>query len=156
MKCSGEPFTHICEWKRHSPSSGSLGSLGWTMVVVMVVLRSTSMICFPLSGSNSELEPASDFEVFNSATNNCFERHSSMLFQVLLWNSHHFPVYLFVFPLPFFVGGLDRLSCGGLSLLYFFFCGLGLPFPCFCCEEFADPNSRFFYLNFFLILTTYL
>ena len=27
--CSGEPFTHICEWKRHSPSSGSSGSWWW-------------------------------------------------------------------------------------------------------------------------------
>jgi hypothetical protein len=26
MKCNGVPFTHICEWKRHYPSSGSTGS----------------------------------------------------------------------------------------------------------------------------------
>jgi hypothetical protein len=28
IKCSGVPFTHICEWKRRSPSSGSVGSSG--------------------------------------------------------------------------------------------------------------------------------
>jgi hypothetical protein len=35
-------------------------------------------------------------------------------------------------------------------------CGLGLPFPCFGCEEFADPNSCLFCLNLCSILTTYL
>jgi hypothetical protein len=54
MKCSGVPFTHICEWKRHSPSSGSSGSLGWSLVVATVALGSASMICLPLSGSSSQ------------------------------------------------------------------------------------------------------
>jgi hypothetical protein len=69
MKCSGVPFTHICEWKRHSPSSGSSGSPGWSLVVATVALGSASMICLPLSGSGSESEPASDSEAFTSATN---------------------------------------------------------------------------------------
>jgi hypothetical protein len=55
MKCSGVPFTHIYEWKRHSPSSGSSGSSGWTFVVVTRTLGSTSMIHFPLSISESDL-----------------------------------------------------------------------------------------------------
>jgi hypothetical protein len=54
MKCSGVPFTHICEWKRHSPSSGSSSSPGWSLVVATVALGSTSMIYLPLSGSGSE------------------------------------------------------------------------------------------------------
>jgi hypothetical protein len=33
MKCSGVPFTHIYEWKRHSPSSSSSDSSGWIFVV---------------------------------------------------------------------------------------------------------------------------
>jgi hypothetical protein len=28
MKCNVIPFTHICEWQRHSPSSGSTSSSG--------------------------------------------------------------------------------------------------------------------------------
>jgi hypothetical protein len=46
MKCSGVPFTHICEWKRHSPSSGSSDSFGWIFVVAMVALGSL-MNLFP-------------------------------------------------------------------------------------------------------------
>jgi hypothetical protein len=52
----GVPFTHICEWKRHSPSSGSSGSSGWNFVVAMVTLGSASMIHFPLSSFESESE----------------------------------------------------------------------------------------------------
>jgi hypothetical protein len=73
MKYNGVPFTHICEWKSHSPSSGSCGSPGWRLVVEMVALGSTSMIYLPLSGSSSESEPASDSEAFTSAINECFE-----------------------------------------------------------------------------------
>jgi hypothetical protein len=76
MKCSGVPFTHICEWKRHSPSSGSSGSSGWSLVVEMVALGSTSMIHLPLSGSNSDSKPTFDSEAFTSATSDCFERQS--------------------------------------------------------------------------------
>jgi hypothetical protein len=31
---------------------------------------------------------------------------------------------------------------------------MGPPFPCFSCEDFADPNSRLFCLNFCSILTS--
>jgi hypothetical protein len=54
MKCSGVSFTHICEWKRLSPSSGSSGSPGWSLVVAMVALVSASMIHLPLSSYGSE------------------------------------------------------------------------------------------------------
>jgi uncharacterized membrane protein len=54
MKCSGVPFTHICEWKRHSPSSSSSGSPGWSLVVATVALGFMSMIYLPLSISGSE------------------------------------------------------------------------------------------------------
>jgi hypothetical protein len=110
MKCSGVPFTHIYEWKRHSPSSGSSGSPGWSLVVETVALGSTSMICLPLSGFGSESESTSDSEAFTSATNDCFERQSVVLCQGLLWKSHHFPVSFFVFPVSFFACNLDWLS----------------------------------------------
>jgi hypothetical protein len=74
MKCSGVPFTHICEWKRHSPSSGSSSSPGWSLVVATVALGSTLMIHLPLSGYGLESESASDSEDFTSATIDCFER----------------------------------------------------------------------------------
>jgi hypothetical protein len=49
----------------------------------MVALGSTSIICFPLSfpllGSDSESEHASDSEAFNSATSDCLARHSLVL-----------------------------------------------------------------------------
>jgi hypothetical protein len=48
MKCSGVPFTHIYEWKRHSPSSGSSGSSGWIFLVPIVAVGYASMICFLL------------------------------------------------------------------------------------------------------------
>ena len=48
INCSGEPFTHICEWKRRSPSYGSSGSSLWSLVVEKIALGSASMICFPL------------------------------------------------------------------------------------------------------------
>jgi hypothetical protein len=54
MKCIGVPFTHICEWKRRSPSSGSSGSPGWSLVVATVALCSTLMIHLPLFGSGLE------------------------------------------------------------------------------------------------------
>jgi hypothetical protein len=54
MKCNRVSFTHICEWKRCSPSSGSSGYPCWSLVVEPVALGSVSMICLPLSGSDSE------------------------------------------------------------------------------------------------------
>jgi hypothetical protein len=110
MKCSGVPFTHIYEWKRRSPSSGSSGSASWSLVVATVALGSTSMIRLPLSGSGSESESASDSEAFTSATSDCFERQSTVLCQGLLWKSHYFPVSFFVFLVSFFACGLDWLS----------------------------------------------
>ena len=49
MNCGGEKFTHICEWKRSSPSFGSLGLDFWTLVVETVALDSMLIIYFPLS-----------------------------------------------------------------------------------------------------------
>jgi hypothetical protein len=37
IKCNGVPFTHICEWKRHPPSSGSSGCI---VVVATVAMKS--------------------------------------------------------------------------------------------------------------------
>ena len=109
-ECSGVPFTHICEWKRRSPSSGSSSSRGWSLVVATVALDSASMIPLPLSSSSSESEYASHSEAFTSATNNYFERQSTVLCQGLLWKSHHFPIAFFVFLVSFFACGLDWLS----------------------------------------------
>jgi hypothetical protein len=52
-----------------------------------VALGSASMIRLPFSGSESESEPTYDLEAFTSATNDCFEWHSTVLCQGLLWNS---------------------------------------------------------------------
>jgi hypothetical protein len=104
------PFTHICEWKSRSPSSGSSGSPGWNLVVAMVALGSTSMIHLLLSGSGSEFELASDSEAFTLATSDRFERQSTVLCQGILWKSHHFPVSFFVFLVSLFSCGLDWLS----------------------------------------------
>ena len=72
MKCSEAPFTHICEWNRHSASSDSSGSSCWIWVVGMVALGSTSMIYFPLPMYESKSESGSNFEAFSSVTNDCF------------------------------------------------------------------------------------
>jgi len=155
MKCSGVPFTHICEWKRLSPSFGSSGSPGWSLVVATVALGFASMICLPLSRSILELEPASDSDYFTLATNDCFERPSTVLCQGLLWKSHHFPVYLFVFSVSFFSCVLDWLSWYYPYFLYPLLCGLGSPFPGFCCEGFPSPNCHVFCLSIYLILMAY-
>jgi hypothetical protein len=135
MNYNGEPFTHILEWKRHSASSGSSGSSFWIFVVVTMALGSTSIIyfplSFPLSGSDSELEHASDSEAFNSATSECLARHSLVLSVELLWNSHHFPVSFFGFVVFFFACGFGRLSWATPPWLGPLFCGLEVPFPCF-------------------------
>jgi hypothetical protein len=60
MKWSGVPFNHIYEWKICSPSSRSPDSSGWTFVVAMLTLGSTSMIHFPFSGLESDYESAYD------------------------------------------------------------------------------------------------
>jgi hypothetical protein len=100
IKCSGVPFTHICEWKSRSPSLRS--SSGWIVAVGTIAVGYASMIylllLFSKSGSNSGFISLS----LRSTTNDCIERHSSVLCQGLLWNSHHFPMSFFDFSLPFF------------------------------------------------------
>ncbi len=152
MNCNGEPFTHICEWKRRSPSSGSSGSICWIFVVATVALGSASMICFPLSvllsGSDSESEPASVLEAFSSATSDCLARHSLVLWVELLWNSPFSRILLRLCGVVLYL----RLWWVASPCLAPLFCGLGVPFPCF---GFADPKSRFFCLNFCSIFTEY-
>jgi hypothetical protein len=120
-----------------------------------MALVSASMISLPFSGSNSDSERTYDSKAFTSATNDFFERHSTMLCQGLLWNSHHFPLSFFVFPLSFFVCSLEWLSRGYPSLLCPLFYGLGLPFPCFYYEGFSYLNCCIFCLRFFSILIAY-
>jgi len=131
MNCSGVPFTHICEWKRHSPSSSSSSSSRWSLMVAMVALGSASMICHPLSSSDSESKPTSDSKSFTSATSDCFEQKSTMLCHGILWKSHHLPISFFVFSVSLFACDLNWLSWGCLSLLYPLFCWLGPAFPGF-------------------------
>ena len=45
ITCSEVPFTHICEWKGCSPSSGSIGSSGWIAAVATIAVGSALMIC---------------------------------------------------------------------------------------------------------------
>jgi hypothetical protein len=103
------------------------------------------MICLFSIFSGSILNQGSALVSLTSTTNDCFERHSSVLCQGILWKSHHFPVSFFIFPLPFLSCVLDWLSRG---------CWLGSSLPCFGCCRFADPNSHLFWcLNFCSILT---
>ena len=156
MKCSGEPFTHIWEWKRCSSSSGYSGSYFWIFVVAMVVLGFASIIWFPFSfpllGSDLESQHASDLEAFISASSDRLAQNSLVFWVELLWNTHHFPLSFFGFVVLFFACGFDRFSWVTMPWLYPLFCGLGAPFPFFW---FADPKSRFFYLNFCSILAAY-
>jgi hypothetical protein len=69
MKCNEVPFTHIYEEKRRSPSSSSLGSPGWILVVATVEMGSMSMIRLPFFGFDSESETTSHSKAFISATN---------------------------------------------------------------------------------------
>jgi hypothetical protein len=75
MNCSGEPFTHIWEWKICSSSSGSSGSTFWIFLVAMVALGSAMIIFFPLSfpflGYDSVSENTFDSKALISATNDC-------------------------------------------------------------------------------------
>jgi hypothetical protein len=105
MKCSGVHFTHICEWKRCSPSSSSSDSSRSFFPISMVVLGFSSMIhfaCFEL-----EFDLGSDYVSSLLANNDYFKRNSSVLCQGILWNSHHFPVSFFVSSLPLFYCVLD-------------------------------------------------
>ena len=145
MNCIREPFTHICEWNRCSPSFGSLGSIFQILIVATVVLGPASMIRFPLAFPlwvfSSKLEHVSDSEAFNLATNDCLARHSLVLWVELLWNSHHFPTSFFVFVALFFACSFNGLSYVAPPWLFPLLCNLGAPFPCF---GFADPKSPFF------------
>ena len=49
MNYNGDPFTRICEWKRHFPSSRSSNSILWTLVVATMVSGSASIIYVPFS-----------------------------------------------------------------------------------------------------------
>jgi hypothetical protein len=68
------------------------------LAVMTIAVGSASMIC--LLPVFSELDSESGFDSLSliSATNDCFERHSSVLCQGILWKSHHFLVSFFVFP----------------------------------------------------------
>jgi hypothetical protein len=100
IKCSWVPFTHIFEWKRHSPSSQS--SSGCIVVVGIVAMGSLSMIYILLLFFESRSKSRFDSLSLSLTTNDCIERHSSMLCQGMLWNSHHFPVSFLDFSLPLF------------------------------------------------------
>ena len=152
-KCKGIPFTHICEWKRRSSTYDSSGYSSWICMVTTVAMGSASMICLPLYAAvalGSKSESGFDSEDLILTTNDCFERHSSVLCQVLLWNSHHLPVSFFVFRSPFFSCGEDWLSFS-----FAVFCGPGFPLPCFY-GGFVGPKSHLFFCrNFSSILTAY-
>jgi len=152
MNYNGEPFTHIYEWKRCSPSSGSLGSIFWTLVVAIVALGFSLIIYFLYSGSGSESKNESKSEAFILATNDCSVRHSFVLWVVLLWNSHHFLVSLFVFVVLLFSYDFDGLSWVSPYYIYPLFCSFEVPFPCF---RFGDSKYHFFCLNLCSILTAY-
>lgn len=156
MNCSGEPFTHIWEWKRCSSSFGSSGSSFWIFVVATMALGSASIIYFPLSfplfGLDLELEHASDSKTLSSATSECLGWHSLVLWVELVWNSHHFPMSFFSFSVLFFACIFGRLYWATPPWLFPLFCGLGAHFPCLV---FVDPKSHFFCLNFCSTLTAY-
>jgi hypothetical protein len=110
IKCSEVPFTHICERKRLSPSLGSSRSFGWIVEVMTIVLGSTSIIYPILWFTELESELGLVSISFSSATNDCFEQHSSVLCQGILWKSHHFLVSLFIFMFLLFSRDLDWFS----------------------------------------------
>jgi hypothetical protein len=73
IKYNEVPFTHIYEWKRHSPSSGSYGSSGWIVVVTTIVVGSASIICLLLLLSESDYESWFGSISLSSTTNDFFE-----------------------------------------------------------------------------------
>jgi hypothetical protein len=98
-KCNDVPFTHIYESKRYSYS---LGSSGWTFVVVIETLGSTLMVYFPLSMESCGIKVELDPKAFSLSNNDCLVQYSSSLCQWILWWSHHFPMSLFDFTFSFF------------------------------------------------------
>jgi hypothetical protein len=117
-KWSGVPFTHIYEWKRCSHSLGSSGSSSWNFMVEMVTLGYVSMICFPLSGFESNSESTSSSKDFISANNDCLESHSSVLCQRIFWSSQFSSVLRHYITLICLWLGLVVL---GLAILALFF-----------------------------------
>jgi len=114
MNYNGEPFTHIYEWNRHSPSSISLGSIIWILVVAIVALGSTLIICFLfsffLSTSNLELKHVYDSEAFNLTTSHCIGWHWLVLWVEILCSWHQLMVSLFFFVVLLFSYDFDMLS----------------------------------------------
>jgi hypothetical protein len=92
-------------------------------------MGSASMICPLLVFSESDSESGFGSLSLILATNDCFERHSSVLCQGILWKSHHFLVSFFFFLWPFFSCGLDWFLGD---------CLLGLSLSYFGCYGFAD------------------
>ena len=82
-------------WMKNTlPSPGYFGSFGWIVAVPTIAVGSASMICpLPLF---SEPDSESGFGSLSLilATNDYFERHPSVLCKGILWNSHHFLVFL--------------------------------------------------------------
>jgi hypothetical protein len=145
IKCSGVPFTHICEWKSCSPSSGS--SSGWIVAVVTVEVGYASMICLLLLFSELDTKLGFHSLSLSSTANDCIERHSLLLCQGILWNSHHFLVSFLDFLLPLFSYIWDYLSQVFPSFICPSLCELDFPFPCF--------SHLLCYLSFYSILTAY-
>jgi hypothetical protein len=108
IKCSGVPFTHICEWKSRSLSSGS--SSGWIFAIVIVAVGFASMFYLLLLFFEPRSKSRFGSLSLSLATNDCIELHSSVLCQGLLWNSHHLSVSFLYFVLPFFSYIWDWLS----------------------------------------------
>jgi hypothetical protein len=143
MNCNGEPFTHICEWKRCSPSSGSSGSSFWILVVANggsgFCINDILSLVIPLVrvlAQNSE--HASISEAFSSATSACL----ADIHLCCEWSSYGthttFHVLLCLPMVLFFACGFEGLSWVTPPWLCPLFCGLGVPFPAL---GFADPKS---------------
>jgi hypothetical protein len=149
MKWSGVPSTHIYEWKRISHSLGSFSSSCWIIVVMMVGVCFSSMIYFILLFSESDSKYFFISFSMSVTTNDSFERHSSVLWQEILWKMHHFPVSFLIFMSPLFSCSLDWLYWGWV------FYELGLHLTYCDCYIFVDFKFLlFFCLNFHSILTS--
>jgi len=83
MNCNGDPFTHICGWKRQSPSFRCYVYVLWILVVEIVKLGFVLIIFFPFSfplpSSYLDSEHAFEFESFSSITSDCLAQHSFVL-----------------------------------------------------------------------------
>jgi hypothetical protein len=79
MKWNGIPFTHICEWNKHSPSLGSSSSYGYTFKITIVKLGSMLMIHFSLSMGSSGIGDEPKYEAFIFVNNDFLIQQSSLL-----------------------------------------------------------------------------